>query len=60
MLRRVTLHQLRLFVRLARHMNMTRAAEEVHVTPSAFSIQIKQLSEASACRCMSRSARSSF
>ena len=26
-------------------MNMTRAAEEAHVTPSAFSIQIKQLSE---------------
>ncbi len=46
MLRPVTLHQLRLFVRLERHMNMTRAAEEAHVTPSAFSIQIKQLSEA--------------
>ena len=45
MLRQVTLHQLRLFAGLARHMNMTRAAEEAHVTPSAFSIQIKQLSE---------------
>jgi LysR family transcriptional regulator, low CO2-responsive transcriptional regulator len=44
-LRQVTLHQLRLFVSLARHLNMTRAAEEMHVTPSAFSIQIKQLSE---------------
>ncbi len=46
MLRPVTLHQLRLFAGLERHMNMTRAAEEAHVTPSAFSIQIKQLSEA--------------
>ncbi|PPQ37180.1 transcriptional regulator, LysR family [Rhodoblastus acidophilus] len=45
MLRRITLHQLRLFAALARSMNMTRAAEELHMTPSAFSIQIKQLSE---------------
>jgi DNA-binding transcriptional LysR family regulator len=45
MLRRITLHQLRLFAALARTMNMTRAAEELHMTPSAFSIQIKQLSE---------------
>jgi DNA-binding transcriptional LysR family regulator len=45
MLRRVTLHQLRLFAALARTMNMTRAAEELHMTPSAFSIQIKQLSD---------------
>ena len=45
MLRQVTLHQLRLFAALARHMNMTRAAEEMHVTTSAFSIQIKQLSQ---------------
>ncbi len=45
MLRQVTLHQLRLFVSLARHLNMTRAAEEMHVTASAFSIQIKQLSQ---------------
>ena len=43
MLRQVTLHQLRLFAGLARHMTMTRAAEEAHVTTSAFSIQIKQL-----------------
>ena len=45
MLRRITLHQLRLFAALARTMNMTRAAEELHMTPSAFSIQIKQLAE---------------
>ncbi len=45
MLRAVTLHQLRLMASLARHMNMTRAAEEMNMTPSAFSVQIKQLSE---------------
>ncbi len=45
-LRRVTLHQLRLLAALGRHMNMTRAAEEMHMTPSAFSIQIKQLADA--------------
>ncbi len=45
MLRRITLHQLRLFAALSRTMNMTRAAEELHMTPSAFSIQIKQLAD---------------
>lgn len=40
-----TLHQLRIFTVLARHLNMTRAATELHQTPSALSIQIKQLSE---------------
>ena len=46
MLRRVTLHQLRLLAALGQHMNMTRAAEGMHMTPSAFSIQIKQLADA--------------
>ncbi|MCI4679643.1 LysR family transcriptional regulator [Rhodoblastus acidophilus] len=45
MLRRITLHQLRLIESLARHLNMTRAAEEMNMTPSAFSIQIKSLTE---------------
>ncbi len=44
LLRRVTLHQLKIFTSLARHLNMTRAAEELHMTPAALSIQIKQLS----------------
>lgn len=30
---------------LARHLNMTRAAEELHMTPAALSLQIKQLSK---------------
>ena len=45
MLRRITLHQMRLIESLARNLNMTRAAEELHMTPSAFSVQIKQLAE---------------
>jgi DNA-binding transcriptional LysR family regulator len=44
-LRHVTLHQLRIFTVLARHLNMTRAARELHQTPAALSIQIKQLAE---------------
>ena len=44
-LRHATLHQLKIFTALARILNMTRAAEELHMTPSSLSIQIKQLSE---------------
>jgi DNA-binding transcriptional LysR family regulator len=43
--RRLTLHQLAIFVVLARHQNMTRAAEELHMTTPALSIQIKQMAE---------------
>lgn len=45
-LRQITLHQLKIFTALARHLNMTRAAETLHMTPAALSIQIKQLAEA--------------
>jgi len=45
-LRHATLHQLRSFPVLARHLNMTRAAEELHLTPAALSVQVKQLTEA--------------
>ncbi len=45
-MRRVTMHQMRLLAALAHHLNMTRAAEAMHMTPSAFSIQIKQLADA--------------
>lgn len=44
-LRHMTLHQLKVFAALARHLNMTRAAEELHMTPAALSIQVKQLAE---------------
>lgn len=45
-LRQITLHQLKIFTALARHLNMTRAAETLHMTPAALSIQVKQLAEA--------------
>lgn len=43
--RNPTLHQLEIMMVLARHLNMTRAAEELHMTPAALSLQIKQLSK---------------
>jgi DNA-binding transcriptional LysR family regulator len=46
MYRRLTLHQLAIFTVLARHRNMTKAAEELHMSTPALSIQIKQMSEA--------------
>lgn len=45
MYRRLTLHQLVIFEVLARHGNMTRAAEELHLTTPALSIQVKQMAE---------------
>lgn len=40
-----TLQQLRLFDAVARHKSITRAAEDVHLTQPAVSIQIKRLEE---------------
>ena len=45
-IRRITLHQLRIFDTLAQHMSITRTAEVLHLTPPAVSIQVKQLAEA--------------
>lgn len=42
-LRRATLHQLRVFEAVARHRSFSRAAEELHLTQPAVSIQVKQL-----------------
>ncbi len=44
-LRHVTLHQMRIFHSLGRHMSFTRAAEELHLTQPAVSIQVKRLEE---------------
>ncbi|WP_299874511.1 LysR family transcriptional regulator [uncultured Cocleimonas sp.] len=44
-LRHITLHQLRLFNSLAKHLSYTRAAEEMHLSQPAMSIQIKRLEE---------------
>lgn len=46
LIRRATLHQLRIFDALAQHMSITRTAEVLHLTPPAISIQVKQLGEA--------------
>ena len=40
-----TLHQLKIFDAVARHMSFARAAEELYLTPPALSIQVKQLAE---------------
>ncbi len=40
-----TLQQLRLFAAVAEHKSVTRAAEEVHLTQPAVSIQVKRLEE---------------
>lgn len=44
-LRHVTLHQLRLFNSLGHHLSYTKAADELHLTQPAVSIQIKRLEE---------------
>jgi len=43
MLHRATLRQLRIFESAARHLHFGRAAAELHLTPPAISIQLKQL-----------------
>jgi len=42
-LKNATLRQLRVFESAARHLSLTRAAEELHLTPPAVSIQVRQL-----------------
>jgi len=44
-MRHVTLRQLRVFETVARHLNHTRAAEELGLTQPAVSMQVKQLEE---------------
>ena len=41
----VTFRQLKVFESVARHLNFTRAAEELHLTQPAVSMQIKQLEQ---------------
>ncbi|MEE9598106.1 MAG: LysR family transcriptional regulator, partial [Acidiferrobacterales bacterium] len=42
----VTLRQLKVFEAVARHLSFTRAAEELHLTQPAVSMQVKQMGEA--------------
>ncbi|MCX7898355.1 MAG: LysR family transcriptional regulator [Rhodocyclaceae bacterium] len=44
-LKHVTLRQLRVFESVARHRSFSRAAEELHLTQPAVSMQVKQLEE---------------
>jgi DNA-binding transcriptional LysR family regulator len=46
MLQRATLKQLRIFESAARYLHFGRAAAELHLTPPAVSIQLKQLEQA--------------
>ena len=39
----ISSRQLRIFVSAAKHLNFTRAAEEVHISPPAISMQIKEI-----------------
>ena len=42
-MKNATMRQLRVFECAARHLSVTRAAEELHLTPPAVSIQIPLL-----------------
>ncbi|WP_150430392.1 LysR family transcriptional regulator [Dechloromonas sp. CZR5] len=44
-IRSLTLRQLQIFVAAARHLSYARAAEELHLTPPAVSMQLKQLED---------------
>ncbi|HEY3306246.1 MAG TPA: LysR family transcriptional regulator [Candidatus Binatia bacterium] len=41
----MTLHQLRIFITVAKHLNVTRASEELHIAQSALSRQLNLLTE---------------
>jgi len=41
----MTLHQLRIFESVARHLNITRASQELHMSQPAVSQQLKLLEE---------------
>ena len=44
-LRHATLHQLRIFLAVARHGSFARAAEALHLSPPTLSLQVKQLAD---------------
>ena len=45
-IRHATLHQLKIFATVAEHQSFARAAQALHLTPAALSIQVRQLAEA--------------
>ena len=56
-MKNATLRQLRVFEAAARHLSVTRAAEELHLTPPAVSIQIRQLEGHAGAELFERSSR---
>jgi DNA-binding transcriptional LysR family regulator len=56
-MRGATLRQLRAFAAVARHHSFVRAASELHVTPSAISLQIKELEQTVGLSLFGRSGR---
>ncbi|MFN3274868.1 MAG: hydrogen peroxide-inducible genes activator [Paracoccus sp. (in: a-proteobacteria)] len=50
----ITLRQLRYFLALSEHAHFTRAAEAIHVTQPALSMQIRQLEEVAGARLVER------
>jgi DNA-binding transcriptional LysR family regulator len=57
-MKNVTLRQLRAFASVARHLSFARAAEELHLTPPAISMQVKELEEQVGLPLFDRSGRS--
>lgn len=56
-MKNATLRQLRVFESAARHLSLTRAAEELHLTPPAVSIQIRQLEGHAGAELLERAGR---
>ena len=56
-MRNATLRQLRVFAAAARHGSFGKAAEEMHLTPPAVSMQIRELEEQVGLPLFDRSAR---
>jgi len=56
-MRGASLRQLRAFAAVARHQSFVRAAAELHLTPSAVSLQIKELEQAIGLSLFGRSGR---
>ena len=56
-MRNATLRQLRVFAAAARHLSFGKAAEELHLTPPAVSMQIRELEEHVGLPLFDRSAR---
>jgi len=44
-MKNLTLRQIRIFLSAAKHMSFSRAAEELHISAPAISLQIKEMEE---------------